>query len=72
MSAEGRSATHDVIADGYGPDFGADRFDNPRRLMAEHAGRDKREVAVAEVIVAVTQAAGGNPDENLTRAGLVD
>jgi hypothetical protein len=55
-----------VIAGSHAGHARPDLLDDPRTLMAEHHRKPRREIAVSDVNVGVTQARVGVADENLT------
>src|SRR6185312_15189442 len=72
IGADRRVAVSDAVADLEIGDAGAELFDDPRRLIAEHGGHRHRVDAAAIVGVDEIEADRGLANACLARAGLAD
>ena len=71
-AAGGPEEHDDVVAGSHRGDSGADLFDDAGALMAEDAGERDGQIAVHEVVVAVADAGGRDPDQDLPMARPVE
>ena len=66
LAARGHEREHDVVAGPHALDAGPDLGHDARRLVADHERQRLGQVAVDDVQVAVTDAAGRDPHEHLS------